>query len=130
MAAAVVVAMAAASQAAGKDRQKRFMFINPTAPTLMALLLTIPMSILIPTLKPEVGRSFDSLSLNNDEVLPGGLLWEPAYEEPLLRLGLYFDHLELPLMSCRERLLCEMAASPESFVPIGEAFMKELRIGG
>ncbi|ROT81564.1 hypothetical protein C7M84_025280, partial [Penaeus vannamei] len=109
-------------------REKRYLFINPEAPITLGFLLNMPISLALPTLASVNGRSLQFLTPAEGEEIPDDLLWEPAYEEQLGRLSAYFTHLELPTMSCQERLLCELAADPDSFSPIGEIFMKELRL--
>ncbi|XP_047479807.1 uncharacterized protein LOC125032598 [Penaeus chinensis] len=109
-------------------REKRYLFINPEAPITLGFLLNMPISLALPTLASVNGRSLQFLMPAEGEEIPDDLLWEPAYEEQLGRLSAYFAHLELPTLSCQERLVCELAADPDSFSPIGEIFMKELRL--
>ncbi|XP_064099011.1 uncharacterized protein LOC135210125 [Macrobrachium nipponense] len=118
------------------SRQKRYLFINPEAPITLGFLLNMPVSLALPTLAPVNGRSFNSQSSSNsnsysdaeyDEEVPQSLYWDPAYEQQLEKLSVYFSHLELHYVGCQERLLCELASEPEIYSPIGEIFMKELR---
>ncbi|XP_066984740.1 uncharacterized protein [Macrobrachium rosenbergii] len=110
------------------SRDKRYLFVNPNAPILLGFLLNMPVSLAIPTIASGKGRS---LSVQNiiyeDAEIPETLYWDPAYEEQLEKLIIYFAHLELYSMGCQERLLCELAAEPQTFSPIAEVFLKELR---
>ncbi|XP_071535844.1 uncharacterized protein [Panulirus ornatus] len=110
-------------------RTKRYFFVNPDAPITLGFLLNMPISLALPTLAPVGGRSLQLYNLVEEEDdRPEELLWDSAYEQQLNRLIAYFAHLELPSLSCQERLLCELASTPESFSPIGQIFMKELRL--
>ncbi|XP_050691264.1 uncharacterized protein LOC126982962 isoform X3 [Eriocheir sinensis] len=139
----VVVVMVVEGRVDGGRREKRFAYINPDAPVLLAFLLTMPISFAVPTLRPESGRALHDMGLSDvaswgDEEaentrrrlhpFPEDLAWDPAYEQPLSRLTTYFSHLELPTLPCQERLLCELSAEPEAFNPIGQIFLKELRM--
>lgn len=112
------------------SRKKRYLFINPEAPITLGFILNMPISLALPTFAAINGRAFSyqSASPYGEEEYPEELLWEPAYEQPLERLSTYFAHLQLPSMACQERLICELASEPDSFSPIGEIFMKELRL--
>ncbi|KAK7028087.1 hypothetical protein SK128_018212 [Halocaridina rubra] len=111
-------------------RKKRYLFINTEAPITLGFILNMPVSLALPTLAPVAGRSFgfQSSNLYEDQESPDDLYWEPAYEQQLNRLAVYFAHLELYTLPCQERLICELASDPEGFSPIGEIFMKELRL--
>ncbi|XP_068244803.1 uncharacterized protein [Palaemon carinicauda] len=117
------------SQFSEASRQKRYLFINPEAPITLGFLLNMPISLALPTLAPVNGRTFNSNGnyVEDDDEIPQSLFWEPAYEQQLEKLSVYFSHLELLYMGCQERLICELASEPEVYSPIGEIFMKELR---
>ncbi|XP_045605545.1 uncharacterized protein [Procambarus clarkii] len=127
----VVLVMTAAvlREAEGRERDKRYLFINPSAPVTLGFLVNMPISLALPTLAPvNSGRSFNPNGLYEGEELPEDLMWEPAYEQSLSRLFAYFSHLDLSTMSCQEQLICELNAEPESFSPISQIFLKELRL--
>ncbi|XP_069957507.1 uncharacterized protein [Cherax quadricarinatus] len=111
---------------AGRDREERYFFVNPSYPLALTFLLFMPLSIALPTLAPVNGRSFGILK--DPEVRAEDLYWDPAYIGSLSRLSTYFDHLELPVLSCQERLICELTADPDTFFPISQIFMKEIRL--
>ncbi|XP_053651918.2 mucin-2-like [Cherax quadricarinatus] len=115
------------SSSSSSTRHKRFFYVNPSAPTLLALLLTVPMSLALPTLLTYKDRSLDTTLIYKDATLPEDLLWDPGYTQPLTRLSFYFNHLDLPLVSCQERFICELAADPSTFSPFDQLFLKELR---
>nr|XP_053652006.1 uncharacterized protein LOC128702019 [Cherax quadricarinatus] len=91
-------------------------------------LMNIAVSLALPTLAPVNGRSLQVQSSVVRELAPEDLTWDPAYELPLMKLTIYFAHLELPVLSCQERLICELTADPDTFFPISQIFMKELRL--
>ncbi|KAG7161605.1 uncharacterized protein LOC121874901 [Homarus americanus] len=122
----VLVLTAVVGTVAG-GRQKRYIFVNPEAPISLGFLLNMPISLALPTLAPVNGRSFQLHNLVGEDELAEDLIWDPAYEQPLSKLLAYFTHLELPNLSCQERLICELVSEPDSFAPIGQIFMKELR---
>nr|XP_053651918.1 uncharacterized protein LOC128701959 [Cherax quadricarinatus] len=85
------------------------------------------MSLALPTLLTYKDRSLDTTLIYKDATLPEDLLWDPGYTQPLTRLSFYFNHLDLPLVSCQERFICELAADPSTFSPFDQLFLKELR---
>ncbi|XP_069957505.1 uncharacterized protein [Cherax quadricarinatus] len=131
----VAVMMSSMMTASGKDgrgRQKRYFLINPTAQIRLDFLINMPWSLALPTFARVNGVSSRSLELRKIEECETGraedLTWDPAYERALSRLSVYFAHLELPVLSCQERLICELTADPDTFFPISQIFMKELRL--
>ncbi|XP_068244816.1 uncharacterized protein [Palaemon carinicauda] len=107
------------------SREKRYLFVNPNAPILLGFLLNMPVSLAIPTIAK--GRSLGALNvIYEDDEIPKALYWDPAYEEQLEKLAIYFAHLELFSMGCQERLICELASEPQTFSPISDVFLKEL----
>ncbi|XP_066939329.1 uncharacterized protein [Macrobrachium rosenbergii] len=110
------------------SRQRRYGFMNPSAPTLIGFILSIPVSLAVPSLTQKFGRSLSLQEvIYEDDEIPEALYWDIAYEGELEKLAVYFAHLELFSMGCQERLICELAAEPETFSPIAEIFLKELR---
>ncbi|XP_066939322.1 uncharacterized protein [Macrobrachium rosenbergii] len=126
--AAVLITACLWSSFTDGSRQRRYGFMNPSAPTLIGLLLTLPISLAVPSITQKFGRSLSLQELiDEDGEIAEALYWDPAYEMPLQKLAVYFAHLELFSMGCQERLICELAAEPETFSPIAEIFLKELR---
>ncbi|XP_064103306.1 uncharacterized protein LOC135213258 [Macrobrachium nipponense] len=110
------------------SRQGRMVYMNPSQPISVGLLYFIPISLAIPSFSLKSGRSLrlQELVYEDDEIAEA-LYWDTAYKVPLKKLSAYFAHLELFSMGCQERLLCELAAEPETFTPIAEIFLKEIR---
>ncbi|XP_076049867.1 uncharacterized protein LOC143030590 [Oratosquilla oratoria] len=107
------------------DREKRYIFINTQAPITLGFLLNMPISLALPTLANK-GRSLNDIDMDMDDS-PDFLYVEPAYQEPLSKLEVYFATLEVSSLSCQERLICELTANPEKFSPIGDILIRELR---
>ncbi|CAL4152699.1 unnamed protein product [Meganyctiphanes norvegica] len=120
-----IALMCTAVMAERKHRDKRYIFVNPDAPITLGFLLNMPISLALPTLAQ--GRSLDLQNLDGEVEHPEDLDWDPAYTDQLGRLNVYFAHLELMSVACQERLICDMAASPESYSPIAEIILKEIR---
>ncbi|XP_069188496.1 uncharacterized protein [Procambarus clarkii] len=121
------MAAAALSGVAARERKKRYIFVNRHAPITLDLYVYMPISVALPSLLPVGGRSFSSNNLMEHD-LPEGLVWDPAYQLSLSRLSSYFIHLQLPTLPCQERLICEVTADPETYSPISNMFLKELRL--
>nr|XP_053634806.1 uncharacterized protein LOC128690241 [Cherax quadricarinatus] len=77
---------------------------------------------------PLEGRSLDLDTVMAGEVVAKNLTWDPAYQQSLTQLSVYFAHLEVSSLSCQERLICEVTADPLTFFPISQIFLKELRL--
>ncbi|XP_069957509.1 uncharacterized protein [Cherax quadricarinatus] len=112
------------------ERDKRFVFINTAAPITLGFMLNMPFSLILPTIDHSDfdGRSLHLGTLMGEDLMAEDLEWDAAYEDALTRLFLYFDHLQLPVLSCQERLICELTADPDTFLPVSQVFMKELRL--
>ncbi|XP_068232355.1 uncharacterized protein [Palaemon carinicauda] len=124
----VLITVGLWSSFSNASREKRYLFVNPNAPVLLGFILNMPISLAIPAFGKEKGRSLSIQSIiYEEEETPDTLYWDPAYEEQLQKLVIYFAHLELFYLGCQERLICELAAEPETFSPIAEVFLKELR---
>ncbi|XP_066939319.1 uncharacterized protein [Macrobrachium rosenbergii] len=110
------------------SREKRYLYTNVHAPVTLGFILNLPISFAIPSFAHKLSRS---LSVQNiiyeDEETPELMYWDAAYLPQLQKLTSYFAYLELFSMGCQERLICELAAEPETFSPMAEAFLKELR---
>ncbi|KAK4294801.1 hypothetical protein Pmani_032604 [Petrolisthes manimaculis] len=82
----------------------------------------------------DINDNNNNIHHNNDDdnddknERPENLFWDPAYEPQLDRLSAYFGHLELPTLPCQERLICELTSEPKTYAPIGNIFIKELRL--
>ncbi|XP_066939323.1 uncharacterized protein [Macrobrachium rosenbergii] len=110
------------------SRQRRFGYLNTGPPISLGLLYFVPISLAVPSISHMFGRSLSLQELiDEDDEMAEALYWDPAYEVTLRKLSVYFAHLELFSMGCQERLICELAAEPETFSPIPEIFLKELR---
>lgn len=116
----------------GEHRSKRYYgFINPAAPFLLGFILNIPMSIFLPTLVDTTIRQRRS---QRDSPIrtpyvedPDNLVWEPTYEDELGRLQVFFNYLQIFDVPCQEKLICEVAASPETYAPLAKLMLRELR---
>ncbi|KAF2359794.1 hypothetical protein FHG87_009454 [Trinorchestia longiramus] len=127
-AACVLCATAATDQS--HHRSKRYFFINPDAPITLGFLLNMPISLALPTLVDTTPRAFGHYEAT--ERLPGyeypeDLYVEPAYEQEVGRLQVYFSYLKIPTVACQERVVCEVAAQPDVFSPLSTLVLKELR---
>ncbi|XP_050691280.1 uncharacterized protein LOC126982965 [Eriocheir sinensis] len=141
----MVVVVVMVGRVDGGRREKRYLYINPSAPFTLGFLINTPISLALPTLAPKTGRAMQDVGLwgaaaggrgdaeaesnfRSQHPRPEELVWDPAYVENLVRLTAYFTHLQLPTLPCQERLLCELSSEPEAFDPISQIFLKELRM--
>ncbi|KAK7028089.1 hypothetical protein SK128_018214 [Halocaridina rubra] len=122
-------------------REGRFAWVNPDTPTILGIIVGIPLGALIPVNKifdmkgdKFDGRGFHTEPLHQSVVLyseepasPLELYWDPAYEQQLTRLVAYFSHLQVNSLVCQEKILCEVAAEPETYSVISDMFLRAVR---
>ncbi|XP_018013931.1 uncharacterized protein LOC108670952 [Hyalella azteca] len=110
-------------------RSKRYIYINKDSPVTLGFLLNVAIAVALPNFIDTTPRSLD---YDTEERMPGfeypeDLSFEPAYEQELGRLLGFFAYLKLPMVECQERIVCEMAAEPETYSPLSVLVLKELR---
>jgi len=115
----------------GNHRQKRFVYFNHETDMTVGLLVGVPISVTLPSLLP--GRSWGR-SLGSGAGAPAipedvEAAADPSFPEQEEKVQSYFAHLQIPEGPCQERILCEIAASPEEYFPASEIFLKELDLG-
>ncbi|KAK7028090.1 hypothetical protein SK128_018215 [Halocaridina rubra] len=117
---------------AKQEENGRFLFYNPSASTLVGMLLGIPVSLALPAFKNntvELGRAcgYSANSLEDDQAWEKDFYWDTIYEEQLSQLTTYFGLLEVYSLECQERLICELISEPEKFSPISDLVEREIR---
>ncbi|XP_018013923.1 uncharacterized protein LOC108670944 [Hyalella azteca] len=128
---AVLCSAAFGEENQSHHRSKRYHYINPDSPVTLGFLLKTPISFAFPALIDPTPRSLGDHE--TEDRLPGyeypeDLFLEPAYEQELGRLQVYFNYLKVSRVVCQERVVCEVAADPETFTPISTLVLRELRL--
>lgn len=107
-------------------RQKRFLYFNHETDMTVGLLVGVPISVTLPSLLAGYswGRSLQDISLpiEADEETS-----DPLFPDQEDKLQTYFRHLQIPEGPCQDRILCEIAASPEEYFPASEILLKEVQ---
>ncbi|CAG0925955.1 unnamed protein product, partial [Notodromas monacha] len=49
------------------------------------------------------------------------------HEDNLVTLNNYFDYMEVKTEVCKRRMICELAASPDSFYPVSDIMLRKIR---
>ncbi|XP_071534411.1 uncharacterized protein [Panulirus ornatus] len=120
------------------EMEARYIYINTESPLTISALLNVPISLALPILSRRhhyhgralVGHPVPHHNLVSDTPLPDAdlqLYDDPHYLAEVARLRSYFMFLRVEEEACRQRLLCELATSPEEYYPASDILLKELR---
>ncbi|XP_032782451.2 uncharacterized protein LOC116920343 [Daphnia magna] len=103
-------------------RDRRSIYLNSKAPILIAAFITIPISVALPALR---GRSARSQTEYNATEVPYSYD-DPLYAAQLQKIDIYMDYMEIRDDMCRQRFICEVASSPDTYSPLYGIFKKQL----
>ncbi|XP_068084640.1 uncharacterized protein [Anabrus simplex] len=109
-------------------RTKRVIYFDTESNIDVAIQITVPFGIALPTVKKKKGRQSRRGTSDERKELFKGESGNQTHTPALNRLEEIFSFLEVCSEECRLKLLCEVTAEPEKYFPVGEIFKSQLAV--
>ncbi|RXG61281.1 hypothetical protein Avbf_16483, partial [Armadillidium vulgare] len=108
-----------------EGKERRQITFNPYTSMRLDFLWQAQISLMIPTLANIYAEK--ELPNPQNSQKPEELYIDPAYEKQLQKVMTFFSLLKVTYMSCQERIICQMAFDKESFFPISDFILHQIR---
>ncbi|ODM99909.1 hypothetical protein Ocin01_06777 [Orchesella cincta] len=109
------------------SREKRFIYLNVDANMAMAMLVSIPLTFILPSMTNLFNSWRRKRSIEDSSLQTMNIQENSVVKPDMDKVFSYFQLLDIPEVPCQLRAMCEFSADPEKFYPLSDVLLRKIR---
>ncbi|CAL8095081.1 unnamed protein product [Orchesella dallaii] len=109
------------------SREKRFIYLNVDSNMAMALLVSIPLTFVLPSMTNLFNSWRRKRSIEDSSTNSLNIQDNPVVKPDMDKVFSYFQLLDIPEVPCQLRAICEFSADTEKFYPLSDVLLRRIR---